>query len=243
MPDLCMEIIAPQAQSLGFRQENPLAVGRSNPFRPTTRSAGVILPEVAVTFQTVRGGPGGGPGGGPPSRADNLLSLCCFDPDKERGERPANDVRSQLMNHQARDCETMRSTLLTEHQVELEGCDGNLTVTFGVDSHPSAGLGLQVQSTCMQATARDSQNDDEVPADRRGRQPKQVVGPEQCHSTMIYPVWEPGGPEAQRCGGDTAVMRGDEASSGVGRIYASSSPRLLKARGKVSGRLLWNQTE
>ena len=82
------------------------------------------------------------------------------------------------MNHQARDYETMRSTLPVEHIVELEGCDGNLTVILGVDSHPSAGLGLQVQSTCMQATARVSQNDDEVPADRRGRQPKQVVGPE-----------------------------------------------------------------
>lgn len=38
-------------------------------------------------------------------------------------------------------------------------------------------------------------------------------------------------------------MRGDEALSGGGRIHASSSPRLLKARGKVSKRLWWNLTE
>lgn len=38
-------------------------------------------------------------------------------------------------------------------------------------------------------------------------------------------------------------MHGDEALSGGGRIHASSSPRLLKARGKVSNRLWWNQTE
>lgn len=58
VPNLCLEKTTPQAQSLGIRQGSPRACfGRSNPFRPTTRAAGVISPGVAVTVQTVEGGP------------------------------------------------------------------------------------------------------------------------------------------------------------------------------------------
>lgn len=68
VPDLSMGRPSTRAQSLGIRQGDPRASGRSNPFRPTTRTACVISPEVAVTVETV----GVGSGGGCPSWAVNF---------------------------------------------------------------------------------------------------------------------------------------------------------------------------
>lgn len=77
-----------------------------------------------------------------------------------------------------------------------------------------------------------------APAGKQGRMPVQNMPP---HYEIFCGLC--GSQKTPRCGSDTSRMRGDEALSGGGRILASSSPRLLKARGKVSKRLWWNQTE
>lgn len=123
-----------------------------------------MSPEVAVTDKAEGGRRGRGT-----ALSCQPVSLRWFEVDDER---PASDVRIELMSHQARDFETMRSTLPNQRQ-NIGG--GAVTEPHGHargrHSNPPAGLGLQEQSTCMRATARESQNDDDVPADRpAGRQ-------------------------------------------------------------------------
>lgn len=111
----------------------------------------------------------------------------------------------------------------------------------GSTATPSAGLGLQVLSTCMRATARESQNDDEVPADRPGRHSMQGAVQNMPLITK-YSV---------ACGrfrrpGNAAVTQPYAWRRGAVWGRADTCfflPRLLKARGKVSKRLWWNQTE
>lgn len=66
-----------------------------------------------------------------------------------------------------------------------------------------------------------------APAGKQGRMSVQNMPP---HYEIFCGLC--GSQKAPRCGSDTSRVRGDEALSGGGRIFASSSPRLLKARGK-----------
>lgn len=55
MPDLCVERLLFKPSRSDSAKEIPRVFGRSIPFRPTTRIADTILPEVAVTGQAVKG--------------------------------------------------------------------------------------------------------------------------------------------------------------------------------------------